>query len=184
MNVKFTCNYCGKDAEKYSGHVNRANKIGAPLYCNKTCAGLARRTNETPEEKMVHKQWYDLFIRVSMTDEERAVKRMNAAILFQLDYKANPDKYRMERQRKMAAHVEYCRQPGYKIKKKAYDEVHRAKKTYGEYWEAAIVLKNLEKVIPSRLADKQNKLYNKSTTKRKRLWRKVLKQTSSLQPRI
>jgi hypothetical protein len=182
--MEATCDYCGKTMHKNVGHYNRAKKLGAGIYCDKKCAGLGRRTNETPEEKKIHKQWYDLFIRASMTDDERDLKSLQSLVHFYLDYRANPDKYKEQRQRRMPAHVEYCRQPGYKIKKRAYDEVHRAKKTYGEYWEAAIVLKNLEKAIPSRLADKENKLYNKSTTKRKRLWRKVLKQTSNLQPRI
>lgn len=174
--MKAKCAYCCNMFEIYTGHYNRAMSLGLNVYCNRTCSGLGRRTNETPEEKKVYKQWYDLFIRESMTDEEKAIKMMNAAILFQLDYRANPDKYKKERQRKMPMHVEYCRNPEYKKWKKGYDEQYRAKKDYGEYWEAAIALKNLDKEIDYRESKRQNKLYNKSTTKRKRKWQKQLKQ--------
>jgi ssDNA-binding Zn-finger/Zn-ribbon topoisomerase 1 len=182
--MKATCDYCGKEMFKKTGHYNRAMKLGAGIYCDRKCAGLGRRIDETPEQKKIYKQWYDLFIRASLTDDERDIRTLQALVLFHLDYRNNPEKYKDRRRRKMPAHIEYCRQPEYRKKKKAYDEVHRAKKFYGEYWEAAIVLKKLEKEIPTRVADKENKLYNKSTTKRKRLWQKVLKQTSSLQPKI
>lgn len=176
MKIKFQCNYCGKTSEKHSGHINRSRSIGAPVYCNRTCAGLGRRTNETPEEKIEQKKWYDLFIRVSMTDDERDLNAFQDMVYFQLDYAQNPDKYREERQRRMPSHVEYCRQPEYKEYKKGYDEQYRAKKDYGEFWECAIVLKNLDNEIDYRESKRQNKLYHKSTTKRKRAWQKQLKQ--------
>jgi len=174
--IKFKCDYCGKESERYVGHINRARKLNAGLYCDRKCASLGHRTNETEEEKKVYKQWYDLFIRVSMTDEEKVIRMMNAAILNQLDYRANPEKYREIRKRKMPKHIEYCRQPKYKEYKKGYDEQYRAKKYYGDYWEAAIALKNLENEVDGREAFKQNKLYNKNTKTRKRLWVKQLKQ--------
>lgn len=177
MKVKFKCNYCGKSSEKHSGHINRSRSIGAPVYCGRVCAGLGRRTNETEEEKKIYKQWYDLFIRASMTDDERDLRSLQALVLFHLDYRANPDKYKEERQRRMPAHIEYCRQPKYKEYKKGYDESYHAKKNYGGYWEAAIALKNLENEVDGRLAFKENKLYNKNTKTRKRLWQNQLKQS-------
>lgn len=166
------CDYCGKTIHKYAGHINRAKKMGAGIYCDRKCAGLRRRTNETLEEKKVHKQWYDLFIRESMTEDEKIYKSFNALVLFHLDYQANPEKYRQERQRKMPAHVEYCRQPKYKKYKKEYDLNYRAKKDYGEFAEAAVVLFKLEDAIDVRLAKKENGLINKSQ-KRKRVWQKM-----------
>lgn len=177
--MRLKCNYCGKTfnvKENNIGQRRKSIRLGLPIYCNKICAGLARRTNETIEEKKANKQWYDLFIRESMTDDERNLKTLQALVLFHMDYAANPDKYRQERQRKMPAHVEYCRQPEYKKYKKRYDEQYRAKKNFGEYWECAIILKNLDNEIDYRESKRQNKIYNKSTTKRKRAWQKQLKQ--------
>ncbi len=171
-----SCAYCGKQFEKSAGHLNRAISQGLNVYCDKKCAGLGRRTNETTEEKKVYKQWYDLFIRASRTEDEWILVRLQALVLFHLDYRANPEKYREKRQRKMAAHIEYCRQPEYKKYKKGYDEQYRAKKDYGDFWECAIILKNLDKEIDYRESKRQNKIYNKSTTKRKRAWQKQLKQ--------
>ena len=111
-----------------------------------------------------------------MTDDERDLDAFQNMVYFQLDYAQNPDKYREERQRRMPSHNEYCRQPEYRKYKKGYDEQYRAKKDYGEFWECAIVLKNLDNEIDYRESKRQNKLYHKSTTKRKRAWQKQLKQ--------
>jgi hypothetical protein len=175
--MKGICCHCGKEyTVKNTGSYNRSKRLGLPVFCNKVCFGLSRRTNETQEEKKVYKQWYDLFIRASRTEDEKILLSLQALVLFHLDYKANPEKYKEERQRKMAAHIEYCRQPEYKKYKKGYDEQYRAKKDYGEFWECAIILKNLDKEIDYRESKRQNKIYNKSTTKRKRAWQKQLKQ--------
>ena len=163
--------------ENNRGQRLRSIRLGLPIYCGKKCAGIGRRSNETPEEKKVYKQWYDLFIRASKTEDEKILDSLQKLVLFHLDYKANPEKYRQARQRRMPAHIEYCRQPKYKEYKKGYDEQYRAKKDYGEYWEAAIALKNLDKEIDYRESKRQNKLYHKSTTKRKRQWQKHLKQS-------
>lgn len=171
-----TCAYCGKQFEKSAGCLNRAISQGLNVYCDKKCAGLGRRTNETPEEKKVYKQWYDLFIRASRTEGEYLLDLFQKAVYFHMDYAANPEKYRQQRRDKQEAHNEYCRQPEYKVYKKGYDEQYRAKKDYGEYWECAIALKNLDKEIDYRESKRQNKIYNKSTTKRKRAWQKQLKQ--------
>lgn len=178
--MKLVCCYCGKSFKVKQNNIGQRKKsirLGLPIYCGITCAGLGRRTNETPEEKKVYKQWYDLFIRASRTEDEQILFRLQRLVLFHLDYRANPEKYRKDRQMRMAAHVEYCRQPKYKEYKKGYDEQYRAKKDYGEYWEAAIALKKLDKEIDYRESKRLNKIYNKSTTKRKRAWQKQLKQT-------
>lgn len=174
--MKAVCAYCGIIFEKPTGEYNHSVKLGLNIYCNREHSNLGRRVNETEEEKKVYKQWYDLFIRASRTEDERILFSLQKMLLFHLDYKANPEKYKKERQRRMRAHVEYCRQPKYREYKKTYDEQYRAKKDYGEYWEAAIALKKLDKEIDYRESKRQNKIYNKSTTKRKRKWQKQLKQ--------
>lgn len=174
--MKAICAYCGIIFEKPTGEYNHSVKLGLNIYCSREHSNLGRRVNETEEEKKVYKQWYDLFIRASRTEDERMLFSFQKMLLFHLDYKANPEKYKKERQRRMPAHVEYCRQPKYKEYKKTYDEQYRAKKDYGEYWEAAIALKNLDKEIDYRESKRQNKIYNKSTTKRKRAWQKQIKQ--------
>jgi hypothetical protein len=177
--MELKCDYCNSTftvKPNSIGSRKRSIRLGLPIYCNKKCTGLAIRTNETEEEKKLYKQWYDLFIRVSRTEDEYWLKYLQTAFSFAFDYAANPEKYKRIRQGKKESHNEYCRQPEYKKKKKAYDEVHRAKKFYGEYWEAAIALKTLENEIDDKEGRRLNKLYNKSTTKRKRSWQKQLKQ--------
>jgi hypothetical protein len=177
------CVHCGKDTEKSTGHYNRAMKLGAKLFCSLKCCGLNHRINESNDEKVFIKSLYDLFLRISRTDEEVDLEYLQNAVAFQLDYKVNTEKYKEIRRKRMPFHIMYCKQPKYKKYKQRYDEQYRAKKFYGEYWEAAIVLKNLENEIDARQAKRENKIYNKSI-KRKRLWQKMLNQTSNLPPLI
>lgn len=44
------CAHCGERSIKQSGHVNRSRKIGAPVYCGRTCSSLARRLGSRPQE--------------------------------------------------------------------------------------------------------------------------------------
>lgn len=159
--VNIKCCQCGKTVSKNVGHVNRANKVKLKLYCNKKCAGIGRRT--TIEDKKRVKKEYDINYRAANVDK---IKK-RAAEYFKKDYAANPEKYRKERQRKMKAHIEYCRQPEYKKKKKVYDRQHRAKIQYGDYGEAAIALFELASIVDNRQAKVDQQLFNKSQ-KRKR----------------
>lgn len=178
--MKLICCYCSKEFTVKANNIgsrNRSIRLGLPIYCNRTCAGLGHRINETPEEKKAIKGWYDQFLNISMTEDDRELDMLQRMVYFQYHYSRNPDKYKAIREKIMPRHVEYCRQPEYKKWKKIYDEQYRAKKDYGDYWEAAIVLKNLDNEIDYRESKRQNKIYNKSTTKRKRAWQKQLKQT-------
>lgn len=161
------CFYCGSLLHKSAGHINRAKKLGAKLFCNQKCSGLASRTSETQEEKKIIKSWYDAFIRESMTDRQKALDKKRRHEYFKKQYAAHPEKYREERRRKQAAHNEYCRRPEYKKYKKGYDQQHRAKKRYGRYWESMVALVNLQTVVDNRQAKADQKIYNKQQ-KRKR----------------
>lgn len=176
--MKFICAYCGKEGDKFTSYVNRANKLGLKVYCNRECSGLGRRHNKTTEQKKVEKAEYDKQYRYY---HKEGIKERKAAA-FKKDYAANPEKYRKERQRRMSAHIEYCRKPEYREKKKAYDHDNHAKVKYGEFWECAQLLYELETYIDNRFAKQQNNLINKST-KRKRLWTKKHNQLDLL-PRI
>lgn len=173
-----TCNYCHKQfkvKENNIGSRKKSIRLGLPIYCNRECAGLGRRTNETEDEKKIHKQWYDLFIRASMTDDERNLDAFQNAVYFQMDYIANPEKYKEIRKKKMPKHIEYCRQPAYKAKKHTYDLERNHKTQYGDFWEASIILLQLEKEIDKRVAKGELKLITKSQ-KRKRKWQRLQKQ--------
>lgn len=161
--IKVKCDYCGKSVKKYVGHVNRAKKLGAKLFCGKKCFGLNRRTNETAEEKKLIKYLYDTLLIYG--DGEG--KRLSSKIWFRKDYDSNPKKYKKRREKKQEYHNEYCRQPGYKKKKKRYDQQYRAKKSYGIYWESLVALLALQEVVNNRAAKRDQKIYNKSQ-KRKR----------------
>lgn len=155
------CAYCGNSVQIYIGYINKAKKIGAPLYCDRKCAGLGRRSNETESEKKEIKAWYDAFLRESMTDKERQADAKKRAAYFQKDYIANPDKYRQQRQKRQEKHNEYCRQPEYRKWKKEYDQLYRSKKYYGKYWEAFIALRVLQGTVDNRQAKLDQNIFNK-----------------------
>lgn len=60
------CAHCGADTAKDTSAINRANKEGRPLYCDRKCAGLARRGPEkTAAQKKEEKRLYDLNYRAT-----------------------------------------------------------------------------------------------------------------------
>ena len=176
---KFICHHCGKESEKYTGHVNRALKMGNNIYCTRVCAGLGRRVERSEEEKKRIKSEYDK----QRTDKHELWYLLYRAFEFRVDYEENPEKYKKERERKYEAHLKYLQTDKYKAWKKKYDEKFRARKEFGIYWECAILLKQLEeqllKIRPDGIKFQMG-ITNK-TQKRKRLWQKTQRQINYLQ---
>lgn len=160
------CSHCKKEADKPKGAVNRALKINAPLYCDKACSGLARRDNKSLEEKRRLKSEYDKQFR--KLNAERIKKAKSEA--FKKDYKNNPEKYKLIRQKRKEEHKQYCRRPEYKKWKAEYDKKHLAKKNYGEFAECFLLIKEIEKEYNQQEVRQINNLHNKSQ-KRKQQWK-------------
>ena len=176
--VDCICPVCQNAFKKTLGHYNRAMKQGLNVYCNRTCAGIGRRTSV--EEKKAVKAAYDKKI-YNTPERQEARKRY-----FQKSYKANPEKYKAIRKAKYPKHLEYLQNPKYKAWKKEYDKKHLAKKDYGAFAEAAILLKELEEYLLTIRPDVikfQMGITNK-TQKRKRLWQRTKKQQKNLLQQI
>lgn len=140
------CPQCQKEFLAYTSRVNCAQKFGAPLYCNKTCAGLARRLSNPPtkEERKAAKAEYDRRRREEKAEEIKAKK----AAYFKRTY--NPEKAAVERKKRAHLHAEYCRRPDYKKWKADYDRQHGARKKFGDYAETFLLLLDIEREIDSR----------------------------------
>lgn len=163
--VEIICPQCNGTAQKYIGHVTRANKIGAPVYCSKACSGLASRNNKTLEQKKAEKAAYDK----EYLKKDVEIKKHKRHEYFKRTY--NPQEAAIARKKRMPQHVEYCRQPKYREYKKKYDQQYRANKEYGEFGEAFIALIELAKEVDNRLAKSEAGIYNKSQN-RKRKWQR------------
>ncbi len=159
------CKICNSEFIRPTGEINRALKKGVNLYCSKECAGKARRTNISIEEKKRLKSEYDKKYREINLDK----KKKWAKDYFQRTY--DPIKASIERKKNMHKHVEYCRNPEYKAKKKIYDKEYRYTLNYGEFAECAKILLQIESEIDRLEANIENQTFNKSQ-KRKRLWTK------------
>lgn len=147
--MKATCPHCLNPFEAKTAHVNRAVKIGAPLYCGKVCAGLARRLKNPPtdEQRRAAKAAYDAKRRNGpKRDQILAEKREH--------YYANHERISAQlaeyRAAHMDRHVEYCRQPEYRAKKSVYDRRRRAEIDFGDFSEAALLLADVEREITER----------------------------------
>lgn len=168
--IACACPQCCASFEALVGRVNRAVKIGAPLYCSKACSGLARRVEKADDQKRAEKAEYDRRRRLEKGDALKAEKRAY--------YAANRDRllavmaeYRKVR---MPAHVEYCRRPEYKAKKHEYD-MRRNAEEYGEWAETWRLLLDLEKEIRSQASAYERRVangyYTRNAQKRRReLW--------------
>jgi len=162
------CKYCGIQLNKTIGEINKAKKAGLNLFCNRICAGLNRRKNKTAEQNKLEKKEYDRLYRAKNKEILKAKKDEWS----KKDYRENPEKYKQKRRKQYSKHLEYLNTPKYKAYKKDYDEKYLAKNNYGEFWEAAVILKNIKNEIPNFEVKQQQKLINKSQ-KRKRNYEKI-----------
>ena len=142
--ASFRCARCTRERTATASRIRRAEKIGAPLYCGRKCAGLARRTGKTVAERKAEKAAYDAIYQASHRERRKAQSATW--------YKANHDreKERAIRAKRMPLHVEYCRQPAYRAKKQTYDERRRSR-MYGEFAECHRLLVELKKEIVARV---------------------------------
>ena len=141
MFTEIVCDYCDKTKMKRVADVNRAIKKGAKLYCDRKCAGLARRKNLSDAEKKDQKAVYDANYRRINRDKLRAKK----AEWFQRNYdpaKAREDRAQRKRENpeQEAKRRRHMASEGYKRHKKSYDRRYRAHKKYGPEWGDCMVL--------------------------------------------
>ena len=135
------CRSCGATVRQSQGAINRAIRDGKPLYCDRVCAGIARRISSSQKKRK--KALYDARRRTEKAAEISAQRRAY------YQRTRDPEKERVRRQATMARHVEYCRQPEYRADKAEYDRERRAKE-YGPYADAYLLLLDLEREIRSR----------------------------------
>lgn len=167
------CAHCKCESEKENGAIARALQSNKPLFCNRVCFGLSRRKNRTDAEKVALKAEYDRKYRAKNLASIKAKK----AAYFKRTY--DPVKAAAHRQTRMAYHVEYCRQPEYRKKKKAYDRKYCATRNYGQFAEAFLALTDLESEVFSRLPRAQVKYQNGATNKTQNRRRDYVRQTNS-----
>lgn len=160
------CPYCGDKLNKSFSEINRAVKAGLNLYCNRTCSGAAKRLNKSEQQKKEEKSEYDKQFRIKNKEKIKTQKE---------EYCKTTEGRAMQkrsRDKRKDYHAEYIKTPEYRAWKKEYDKIHRAKKYYGELWESAILLHQIEQLIPNREVKQELELINKSQ-KRKRDYEKI-----------
>jgi len=147
--VKMTCPNCKNPFEAKAAHVNRAAKVGAPLYCGRVCAGLARRNKNPPtdEQRREAKAAYDAKRREGAQREKILAQKRDHYYANHERISAKLAEYRAAH---MDRHVEYCRQPEYRAWKSVYDRRRRAEMNFGDFSEAALLLADVEREITER----------------------------------
>lgn len=135
--IQIECAYCGNLVFKQAGGINRSRRIGAPVFCDRLCFGLARRSNKTGEQRRAEKAAYDARRRASLAEEIKAAKRAYHKRTY------DPAKAAIVRKGRMTYHVEYCRRSEYRAYKKTYDRQYRAKKYYGDFAECFLLVMDI-----------------------------------------
>lgn len=161
--VSVTCAFCGAAITKRRSEVNRANKAGRLLFCGRVCSGMNRRVEKDAATKKAEKAAYDRQYR----EKNLALLKEKKAAWFKATY--DPVKAAQERKARMARHVEYCRRPEYREKKKEYDRRHRAKE-YGEFAEAYMATMDVYREVNARMP--RTELYATKGTQNKTLNRR------------
>lgn len=173
--VEFICAYCQRKASQPVGAVNRARKIGAPLYCDRECAGFGRRHNKTKAERVEEKRLYDAEYR----RKNRAMLKAKKHEYFKRTY--DPAKAAVERKKRASAHVEYCRRPEYREWKRGYDRQYRAVKEYGEYADCFLLVQDIRAECLSQHSDYEIRMskgtFGKSQQRKRDYARSVRKES-------
>lgn len=159
---RLLCAYCRKPHGRPPNEVSRARKAGLNLYCNRRCAGLGRRDGKTKAQRRAEKAAYDVEYRAKNLERITAGKKAYHKRTY------DPVKAAAERKKKMPRHVEYCRRPEYKRWKKGYDRNYRAKKLFGPFAEAAMLLTDLNLEINQRGDRHEIRYQNGGTNKAQR----------------
>ena len=168
--MKCVCHQCGAGFERGINYVNRSKAIGAPLYCGRTCAGIARqKPKPTDAEAKAAKAEYDKAYRAANTEKIKAGK----LAWYHANHQEILARMTSTRKERMPSHLEYCRQPAYQAKKSKYDLHRRTQKQFGEFSEAFLLLQEVEAEISRRASRyeiySQNGLLNKAQTRRRQL---------------
>lgn len=163
--MRIRCPQCKQMTDRSAGHVNRSRKVGAPVFCGRECSGMHRRKNKSSEQKVLEKRLYDLEYR----RKNLVLLKKKKSKYYQRTH--DPVKEAKIRKARMHLHVQYCQRPEYKEWKKRYDRQFRCKKEFGEFWEAASVLLDVENEIDSRISRyeiyQQNGTLNKHQRRRR-----------------
>lgn len=173
-----TCPQCNGVFQAEIGLINRALSQNAPLYCSRTCSGLARRKPDklTGDAFKIAKAEYDRQRRAKLGEELREKKRNAYYAAIERDEALVRQKQKAYRKKIMPRHVEYCRQPEYKAKKRQYDRQLRAQ-AYGPFADAYLLLQDIQGEISTCATRQeiyeQNGTINK-TQKRKREYEKAV----------
>ena len=165
------CAYCGNGAMKHNSAIGRSERIGAPLYCDRACAGKARRVCLPESVRKAEKADYDRRRRAELGEALREAKRL----AYRAAVAANPERVRTaqkaNREARKQQHLEYCRRPEYRKWKADYDRKYRSRKEFGDFGEAAILLNDLIAEINARITRteiyRQNGTLNKWITRRR-----------------
>ncbi len=157
--MEIACDYCGNSKEVKTGAYNLAKKTGSPMYCDKTCFGLANRSHKSKGQLVAEKREYDKDYRIKNIISLTAKKKD----YFQRTY--DPETAAVYRKKNMHKHVEYCRQLGYVEKKKEYDRIYKAKLVYGEFWESHLLLMDIRDECLKRMSAYQIRLINGTLNK-------------------
>lgn len=164
MNVTLQCDFCNCLFERRAIFLSIT---GPHIFCSRTCSSLRRKQYKPDDQKKADKAAYD---RIYRARNLRRIKRRKRDY-FQKTY--DPKKAAIERKKNMPRHVEYCRRPEYRKKKKRYDCHRRAHLKYGDYADCFHLLQRLDGEVSKRSTDYEIRLQQGTLNKKQNRARKL-----------
>ncbi len=175
--MRINCAHCQKPRDLHAGHVKRSLARGDNLYCSRLCSGLGRRKNKSKAQKVEEKRLYDMEYRQQNMERITKAKRERHKRTY------DPAKEAIKRKAKMPRHVEYCRQPAYRVYKARYDREYRARKEYGEFWECFLLADDIRSEALKRMTDYEIRL-SKGTLNKHLQRKRALARSQRAEPEI
>ncbi len=173
--VTFACQHCGSDTTKTTSAYNRAMRLGRGVYCDRRCAGMARRTgtDRTSAEWRASKAAYDRERRARLGEALREKKRQ----AYWANHEDNLRRQREARAARMAdpealrAYREAQRRcymrPKYREQKRQSDRRYRAERDYGGWADAHVALMDLMDAVREREPEHHRRAIAKGNVNKK-----------------
>lgn len=155
--VELECDFCGCLFKRRAIFLELT---GPHIFCSRPCFWMARRKFKSDKAKRAEKAAYDRIYR----EKNRRMLKAKKRAYFQRTY--DPVQAAIVRQKRMPQHVEYCRQPSYRRKKKRYDEKRRDRLQYGDYGKCFRLLQRLEGEVGKRMSDYEIRLQQGTLNKK------------------
>lgn len=145
------CDYCKSDFNIKKKLLKSNKKNGYNCYCSKDCQKKGR--TKSVEEKKEKRKIYDLNYR---KNNSKKIKNKKQEYYKEIK-NSDSQSFKEQRIKRKIYQKEYIKTKTYKNWKNEYSKKTRCKNRFGEFWESAVIVKDIAILLKSKQTNINNK---------------------------